>query len=568
VSVFDGIFQASSYFFAFVVMIGVLIFVHELGHFLAAKACGIRVLKFSLGFGAPVGIGKFRLRWVRGHTEYVVCWIPLGGFVKMLGENLGLGEEEEDERITDADPSESMDAKPVWQKLIVVFAGPMMNLLLPVLIFTAILASGLPQPQSVIGEIEPGSPADSAGLQPGDRVTAVNGDSVKWWREIADATTQEAGGELTIRYERDAVEASVQVPVEKRTRPDVFGEPAPTGWIGAYHPRLRAVVGLADRDLAAYAAGLRSGDLVTSVGGQDVADWYEWSAAYAAAGSAGDVPLTLKRGREKPESLTVSVPALGDVAKLGLVRADVLIAQVVEGAPAAEAGLQSGDLIRRVNGAAINSFDTFSHIVRQSQGEPLSMSVARDGEEFEVSIAPKLVKTDPSGIGMKIPRYRIGIIGNNMVSVQGSIQVDQVFNPMIAVPRAVAMTVEITRVFLRGLGKLISGEVPRDQIAGPIGIAEIAGKSLERGWLDYLHTLVLISINLGILNLLPIPILDGGQALIFSIEGIRRAPLSIRTRGFVQQIGVTMLLLIMGLAFWNDISRNWTRVVGWFTEGL
>ena len=130
------------------------------------------------------------------------------------------------------------------------------------------------------------------------------------------------------------------------------------------------------------------------------------------------------------------------------------------------------------------------------------------------------------------------------------------------------MTIEITQIFLRGIGKLITGEVPRHQIAGPIGIAEIAGKSLERGWMDYLHTLILISINLGILNLLPIPVLDGGQAMVFIVEGVRRAPLSHRTRGFVQQVGVTMLLLIMGLAFWNDISRNWSKVVDWLTGGL
>jgi regulator of sigma E protease len=549
-------------------MIGVLIFVHEFGHFLAAKACGIRVLKFSLGFGAPIGIGKFRLRWVRGHTEYVVCWIPLGGFVKMLGEYNGLEDEEEDERIADADPNESMDAKPIWQKLIVVFAGPAMNLLLPVLIFTAILAGGLPQPLSVIGEIEPGSPGHVAGLQPGDRITAVNGDSVKWWRDFEDAITEQAGGELTIRYERSGIEGSVRVAVEERTLPDMFGEPAPVGWTGVYHRRLRAVVGLRDRDSAAYAAGLRSGDLVTAVGDQSVADWYEFRAAYEAAGSAGEVSLAVKRGREEPESLTLSVPAFGDFTRLGAARADVLIAQVVEGAPAADAGLQSGDLIAAVNGVAMNSFDTFSHTVRQSQGESLSMLVARDGEEFEVAIAPRLVKTDPAGIGMEIPRYRIGIQGNNMVSLLGRVEDEQILNPLRSVPRAAGMTLEITQAFLRGLGKLISGEVPRNQIAGPIGIAELAHESLERGWLDFLHMLILISTNLGILNLLPIPVLDGGQALVFAIEGIRRAPLSLRTRGFVQQVGVTMLLLIMGLAFWNDISRNWVRVVDWWTGGL
>ncbi|MFP8879368.1 MAG: site-2 protease family protein, partial [Myxococcota bacterium] len=146
-------------------------------------------------------------------------------------------------------------------------------------------------------------------------------------------------------------------------------------------------------------------------------------------------------------------------------------------------------------------------------------------------------------------------------------QVERVRNPFESVPRAVALTVEITRVFLRGLGKLFTGEISSDQIAGPIGIAEIAGKALERGWLDYLHTMVLISINLGIINLLPIPILDGGQALVFLVEGVRRAPLTLRTREFVQQVGVTMLLVIMGFAFWNDISRNWSRVIDWLAGG-
>jgi regulator of sigma E protease len=166
---------------------------------------------------------------------------------------------------------------------------------------------------------------------------------------------------------------------------------------------------------------------------------------------------------------------------------------------------------------------------------------------------------------MEVPRYRIGIVGTNMLAVPGGIGFEQVLNPLVSVPRAAGITIEITRLFMRGLGKLITGEVPRNQISGPIGIAEIAGKALERGWMDYLQTLVLISINLGILNLLPIPLLDGGQAVVFIIEAVRNERLSLRTREFVQQIGFTMLILIMGFAFWNDISRNWSRVVDWLT---
>jgi len=150
--------------FAFVLLLGILIFVHELGHFLVAKACGVRVLKFSLGFGPPVGFGRFRLAWTRGHTEYVIAWFPLGGFVKMLGEN----PDEVDGVEALGNPSETLGAKPLWQKLAVVFAGPAMNLLLPVFVFACTLAIGLPRPAPIIGMIEIGSPAEQAGLHTGE----------------------------------------------------------------------------------------------------------------------------------------------------------------------------------------------------------------------------------------------------------------------------------------------------------------------------------------------------------------------------------------------------------------
>ncbi len=563
-SFIDGAFQASNYLFAFVVMLGVLIFVHELGHFLAAKACGIRVLKFSLGFGPPVGIGRFRMRWVRGHTEYVVSWIPLGGFVKMLGESIE-GDDQPDEPI---DPSESLNSKPLWQKLIVVFAGPVMNLLLPILLFSIIFAAGLPQADSVIGEVEPESPAAVAGLLPGDRIVAIDGAVVNWWKDVDRVLTERSDGEMTLRYAREGVESTAQISIATRQRLDIFGDDLTVGWIGADHRRPRAIVGLVDRNAPAYQSGLRSGDQVTVVAGNPVEDWYEFSQAYADSGVVGEISIELVRSGEAGESVTLSVPALGDIASLGVVRADVLIVQVTEDTPAAHSGILAGDLVRSVDGDSVHSFDAFAEKVRLSEGRALQLGVIRDAEEVEISVTPDQVPTDLTGIGIEVPRYRIGILGNNLLSVAGSMGINQILNPLVSIPRATMLTLEITRVFMKGLGKLFTGEVPANQIAGPIGIAEIAGKALERGWMDYLQTLVLISINLGILNLLPIPILDGGQAVLFIIEGIRRAPLSLRTRGFVQQVGVTMLLMIMGLAFWNDISRNWTRVIDWLTEGL
>lgn len=560
----DGVYQASSYAFAFVVMLGVLIFVHELGHFLAAKACGIRVLKFSLGFGSPVGIGRFRLRWVRGHTEYMVGWIPLGGFVKMLGET----PDPEAAPELAAHPNETLEAKPLWQKLIVIFAGPAMNLLLPVAIYTGILAVGFPQADSVIGEVEIGSPAAAAGLRPNDRVTAIDGTPVQWWRQINDALSAHTSGELAMQYERDGVEGIARVSIESRKEPDAFGEPVAVGWSGFYHSRPQAMIALTDRARPAYRAGLRTGDRITEVAGEPVADWYAFVDAYAAAGRGGEVAIALTRGRTTTEDLALEIPALGDLESLGVIRADVLIAEVTDGSPAAEVGLRSGDLIQGVDGATTHSFESFADLVRTSGGNSLALSVLRDGEALEFSVAPALVQTDLTGLGIEVPRYRIGIMGNNLLGVPGSVGYEQVLNPLVSVPRATAITIEITQLFMRGLGKLVTGEVSSNQLSGPIGIAEIAGKALERGWMDYLQTLILISINLGILNLLPIPLLDGGQAVVFLVEGVRNERLSMRTREFVQQIGMTMLVVIMGFAFWNDISRNWSRVVDWLTGGL
>jgi regulator of sigma E protease len=551
---FESLYTAGSWIFAFVLMLGVLIFVHELGHFLVAKACGVRVLKFSLGFGPPIGIGRFRMRWVRGHTEYVCSWIPLGGFVKMLGES----PDETDDAMARAHPSETLGAQALWKKLSVVFAGPAMNLVLPVVVFAGILWAGLPQATNLVGEVESGSPAAMAGLLPGDRITGIDGNPVGWWRDIDDVLKQRDAGSVALEFERGGNTETAHLDIRSRQRSDLFGEDIDVGWLGLYHSKPRAALGIVSRDNAAYPAGLRTGDIVTAVAGRDVDDWYAFQREYAA--ESGDVALTLQRGEE---SLEIQVPALGDTASLGVVRADVLITHVSEDSAASEAGLEVGDMIRSVDGVAMHSFDTFAALVRQSRGRPLKMAVARDGETRDYEVAPRLVKTDVTGMGIEVERFRIGIIGNNLLMIVGDSQVEQVRNPLESIPRAFSMTVEITRIFLRGLGKLVTGEVPRDQISGPIGIAEIAGKALERGWMDYLHTLVLISINLGILNLLPIPVLDGGQALVFLVEGVRRAPLSLRTREFVQQIGVTMLIMIMGFAFWNDISRNWSTFVDW-----
>ncbi|MBW2314546.1 MAG: RIP metalloprotease RseP [Deltaproteobacteria bacterium] len=556
----SGLLEIPSFAFAFVAMLGVLIFVHELGHFLVAKACGVRVLKFSLGFGSPIGIGRFRLRWERNGTEYVAAWFPLGGFVKMLGEN----PDDEDSPETLSNPEEAMNNKPIWQRLAIVFAGPAMNLLLPVLIFTVQLGVGIPRGAPVVGTVEPASPAAEAGIVAGDRIVAIDGEPVDWWTD-ADARFSAAAGEtLQLDVERQGETHEVSLAVAQRSRIDNFGAVAELGWTGLLHPRQRALIGVRDAASPAARAGLLSGDEILSVGEAKVEDWTSFAAAYAEASP----PVTLTAARPgddgKPVSREITVPTTGSVETLGVIPAAVLIAQVTPDSAAGEAGLAAGDLIVAVDGAPLGSFGALVDAVRSSDGRALQIDYARAGETRRIDVAPRKQEAK-NALGVPETRWLIGI--QSEVSVlPGASTPDLERNPLVAIPRAVGLTADATGTVMLGFKKLITGEVERNNIAGPIGIAVIAHKALQAGWEIYLGMLIMISINLGILNLLPIPVLDGGQAVLFIVEGIKRGPLSLRTKELFQTAGVMVLLMLMGFAMWNDVSRFWGTFVDFLKQ--
>jgi regulator of sigma E protease len=306
-------------------------------------------------------------------------------------------------------------------------------------------------------------------------------------------------------------------------------------------------------------AGLRSGDRVLAVAEREVADWTEFAAAYGAL-PPGEARLRISRGEgDAAREETLAVPALGAASALGVIPAVVLVDAVTPDMPAAEAGIQKGDLLVAVDGAPVGSFATFKETVLASGGEPLTVTIARAGVTRDVVLAPRLHKTAPED---PQPQYLIGIAAVNAI-LPGATALDRVRNPLVALPRAVAATVDTTGAFLVGLGRIVSGDIPRSSIGGPIEIARQSQLALQRGWESFVSLLVIISINLGVLNLLPIPILDGGQALLFTIESMRRGPLPLRAREWVQQVGLFLLVGLMGFAFWNDVSRYWMSFFDW-----
>ena len=555
-------------------LLGILIFVHEFGHFIVAKACGVRVLKFSIGFGAPIGFGEHRLRWERGGTEYVIGWIPLGGFVRMLGEVLP-GDEEHIDVPTDAQPDEYLDAKPVWQKLAISFAGPAMNLAFPILAFVILLFAGIPRDGAIVGMVEQGSPAASVGIEPGDRVLAVGGEPIQYWGELAEAVMGTDAASLPLTVDRDGRELELVVPVGRKERLDPFGDATDIGWIGVSWRRLPALLGVIDLESPAARAGLRSGDQVVAVGEVEIEDWAGLERAYAAVAETGGgraVPVTVLRGpfgsadESEKDRVVVDTPVVADLGTLGVVTATILVSDAAEGMPAAEAGIQRGDLVLGVDGEVVGSFASFADLVQTSGGRALRIDFARDGELRSVVVKPvEREVAHPMDIaGMTQTFYQIGV-RQALATLPGESTLEQTRNPLVALPRAVEMTIAVSKRYLEALGKLASGSVGAEQLSGPIGIAEIARKSLDRGWTTYLSTMIFISINLGFLNLLPIPILDGGQILLFAVEGIKRSPISARTREVTQQFGLLVLVGLMCLAFYNDLSRHWEQFVKWLS---
>ncbi len=439
---------------SFVVVIGVLILIHELGHFLVARLAGVGVERFSIGFGPVL------LRWRGRETEYCLSAIPMGGYVKMMGEENPL----ETGPALPYDPRKAFALKPLWIRFLIVFAGPGMNFVLAAVIFALVLGTlGRPVWPAVIGRVT--GPAAQAGLQTGDVVTAVGARPVGHWEDLERLVGNSGGRPLAVTVRRDGASVTVTVTPRLATvRDPVFRDPRRV-WELGIGPRLTPYIGSVSPGSPAEQAGLRPGDVVTAVAGQPV---------------------------YTPEELMQAI--------------------------------------------------------QQRPGQTFDVTVERDGRPRTIRVTASVARErGPGGEDVEVGRIGVGIV-TRTVSYQA-------YSLPAALWHGVLKTWDITALTAKGLWKILSRQIDSSNIGGPIQIAAEAGRQAKEGAASLALFTAIISVNLALLNLLPVPMLDGGHLFFFVLEAIMGRPLSLRKREWAQQVGFVLLMLLMVYALYNDLVR-------------
>lgn len=534
-------------------MLGVLVVVHEFGHFLVAKLFRIGVPVFSVGMGPKVA--SF---WWRG-TEYRLSALPVGGYVRMAGAD-PFGEEDPDAVV---DPDDDFMQKPVWQRLLVMLAGPGFNLALPFVLFTGVLMLGEPQADGVIGSVRYGSPADVAGVQVGDRLVAIDGAPVDLW---VDAVQHLSGPrDATVTFARDGKPYTVPFRADQMVGP-VGMDVGVYGALGFSSLHLSTRVGVDDPTAPAYRAGLRTGDAIREVDGQAVGDWESLRAALSGPTHRVAYWRVTEGAVQALEAELVADPTWSPRAgealpdPFGLLPVSLFAGGTAGGSAAEAAGLQADDRLLSVDGTPVRSWEDLVLLIGatvdpRSEAAPRAVDVqlVRDGQVLHRSFAPKITRSVE--LGQVVYRPVLGIKRYPDAYVEGP-KVPRYYGPIEAFSRAVQETWFLVTGTLGMLANLVTGELRvQETIGGPIEIFRVAQAGAERGIFTYVRTIGAISISLGIFNLLPVPVLDGGQILFFAVEALRGRPLSIQLREKLQMAGVLAMVGLMLVVMVFDVNR-------------
>lgn len=562
---------------AVVLFVGVLVFVHEMGHFLAAKLFDVKVTKFSLGFGPPL------FAFTRGETTYQVAAVPLGGFVSMVGEHPG-------EPISDEDRARSFTGAPIHQRALIALAGPAANLVFPVVCF---FAYNLLEPEvvaPVVGQVEPGAPGDRAGLEPGDRILSIDGERTWSFDRVVDLISARPDHPVALEVQRgDQVLLLEVTPKGVGTR-DEFGQPAKKGMISVSSALDDTSIGVDDpsRRPPGFAA-LRTGDRIVAVAGEAVRRGDALGRALARrAGQqvelqvlredpvrAGDL---IAAARPRVHRLEVEIPAeVRGLRDVGLALGSTFVRAVVPGGAADRAGFRPGDRILALDGAEVHHFWRFltdiSEKTRSAGADEhptVTVDIRRSGETLRLVLAPDLVSCkhptkegladerdagfgegSPPSTGIECarlarPRTNWGRTLPPVIEA-AHLSIDE------ALVDSVRLTGEIISLLVTHLFKMVvTREVSTDGLGGPLVFFSVAAEAARAGLFTYLQMLAFISINLGVFNLLPLPVLDGGHLLFCLVEAVKKKPLSPEAREKAALVGLALLALLLLFALRND----------------
>lgn len=443
---------------AFVVTLGVLIFVHEYGHFWVARRCGVKVLRFSIGFGRPL------FSWKDKHdTEFVVAALPLGGYVKMLGEP---GAD-----IPDYDKTQSFAHKSVFQRFAIVSAGPLVNLFFAVFLYWLLFLSGISSMAPIVGSVLPATPAQQAGFQQMEEIVAVDGRSVETWEDVLLELVSRLGDssnvQFTVRPENSSTTEQRMVVLDRWMEGQEKENPLKLLGVEPFYPVIPPVLGELEPGMAAARQGMQSGDRILAVNDVELVSWEEW-VSLVQANPGVSMMLSVQRGD------------------------DILTVELTP--------------------------DT-------AQDEKTAATIGRIGARPDVSQV----------------KYPDGMIRELQ------------YGPLASIGKAFDYAWSRIALTVSAIGKMVVGKISLDNISGPITIAKVAGDSASYGLESFLTFVAYLSISLGVLNLLPIPVLDGGHLMYYLVEMVKGSPVSEKAQAVGNSLGLGLLMMFMGLAFYNDL---------------
>ena len=540
---------------AVIALLGVLILAHELGHFLVAKLFGVKVLRFSLGFGPRL------FGFTAGATEYRVSLFPLGGYLRMLGEDPS-------ETVPEPELARSLSARPLWQRYAIVIAGPLFNLLLPVGIYFVHYVGQKTLLSPTIGTVIAGLPADRAGLLPGDRVETVDGRSIDYWEELEQIIADAPGKTMRFGIRRGSVAEERDVTAVASTGKGPLNLNETVGWIGV-SPRFQLPeIGIIDLTSSAAQAGLRTFDYIISVNGSPVSHWAEFERAVARIG-ASPLRITYLRGThsavpfvhvelQQPGSAVVLPQPVLDQGRnrryaTGIEPSELFVYSVEPGSPANRIGLRRGDQLIELDGQPLLHWNILHQRLAAEPDKTFAISwVSPGGVKHQASFKQEL-RAEIDAYRQEEQRLVFG--ASNRAAWKTAEPVPIRNHLSYAFGHALTRTGEIITFTAQGLFQIIRGEISPKTLGGPLTIGYAAGVAAEQGLAQYLWLMALLSINIGLLNFLPIPILDGGLLLFFSIELFKRRPPSPRARAVTTYIGVVVVALLVLFALKNDVVR-------------